>query len=445
MGTSAGATGLPTKTVAHDGTVTFYTYDAKGRETEKATFPASFATSTTKPALANATTVTSTQWHGTFNLPTKRAEPGKITAYTYSATTGNLTGQSETQTTDTTGAAKFTAAQATNTPIKSTGWSYNATSQLPTTIVERETAFGSTVAVQVGKLTYTHDALGNATSLKDLQVTPNLTATFSSYTKSGLLLAGADETGTSFTLTLDSRERLKTYQYGTSYTSQYTYLSWGGLSQTTSSDGDVLKYFYTPSQQLIRMEENGEVVYRVALNGSMHKFRDRLLALRRLPIQVVNSIVPQAHAVPLVIPFIVGAGEFVTCQALRAAATRAVPYMLMGIRAWGAAERVIAIGERDTSNADDKSDAIPIPAKPNQSQSCTCNCRARENKNRVSEKDCKNCQVVKFVIAQATASSCNEAQKLAKAEAKKTLGEQAKHDGCVCTDSKGNRIRTTGG
>jgi YD repeat-containing protein len=166
MGTSAGATGLPTKTVAHDGTVTFYTYDAKGRETEKATFPASFATSTTKPALANATTVTSTQWHGTFNLPTKRAEPNKITAYTYNATTGNLTGQSETQTTDAAGSAKFTATQAAGTPIKSTGWSYNA-QQLPTTIVERETAFGATTATETGRTTFTYNsANGNLTQAK---------------------------------------------------------------------------------------------------------------------------------------------------------------------------------------------------------------------------------------------------------------------------------------
>jgi hypothetical protein len=278
-----------------------------------------------------------------------------------------------------------------------------------------------------------------------VQVTPNLTASFSNYAPSGKLLAGTDEAGQSFTLSLDSRERLKTYKYGPTYTSQYVYLPWGGISEASSSDGEVLKYFYTSSQQLIRMEENGTVVYRVASSGLTHEFRDSLLALQRLPHQVVDTVIPRAHAIPLVIPFIVAAGEVVACQALRAAATRAVPYVLMGIRAWNAAERVIAIGERDTSNTEDKSDAIPIPAKPNQSQSCTCNCRARENKNRVADKECKNCQIVKFAIAQATATSCNEAQKLAKAEAKKALGEQAKHDGCVCTDSKGNRIRTTGG
>jgi YD repeat-containing protein len=169
----AGANGQPIKTVAHDGTVTFYTYDAKGRETEKATFPASYAGSSTRPALNLASSVISTQWHAAYNLPTKRAEPGKITAYTYAnanATTGmgagNLTGQSETITTDATGASKFTAVQAANTPIKSTGWSYSSTSSLPTTIVERETAFGATGAVEKNRNTFSYDSVnGNTTKV----------------------------------------------------------------------------------------------------------------------------------------------------------------------------------------------------------------------------------------------------------------------------------------
>ena len=48
------ASGNPVKTIAHDGTVTFYAYDAKGRQTERATFPSSYATATTRPALADA-------------------------------------------------------------------------------------------------------------------------------------------------------------------------------------------------------------------------------------------------------------------------------------------------------------------------------------------------------------------------------------------------------
>jgi YD repeat-containing protein len=102
------ANGNPTRQIAHDGSVTFIAYDSKGRETERAAFPASYSTAATRPALANATRVVSTQWHATFNLPTQVAEPNKTTANTYSSK-GMLTGTSWTATTDATGAAKFTA------------------------------------------------------------------------------------------------------------------------------------------------------------------------------------------------------------------------------------------------------------------------------------------------------------------------------------------------
>ena len=127
------ATGQPIKQIAHDGSVTFTTYDAKGRETERAMFPASFATATTRPALASAGKVVSTKWHATWNLPTQLAEPNKTTANTYNSK-GMLTGTSWTATTDATGAAKFSAVKTGST--YATGWSYSASS-LATTIVQK--------------------------------------------------------------------------------------------------------------------------------------------------------------------------------------------------------------------------------------------------------------------------------------------------------------------
>lgn len=100
------ASGNPIRQIAHDGTVTFIAYDAKARETERASFPASFSSAATRPALASATKVVSTKWHATFNLPTQVAEPNKVSANTYNAK-GMLTGQSWTATTDPTGAANL--------------------------------------------------------------------------------------------------------------------------------------------------------------------------------------------------------------------------------------------------------------------------------------------------------------------------------------------------
>jgi hypothetical protein len=134
----------PRANVAADGggttrDYTFTAYDSKGRETERATFAASFSSATTRPALSNASKVVSTKWHATFNLPTQVAEPNNLTTNTYNAK-GMPSGQSWTATTDATGAAKFNALKTGST--YATGWGYNANS-LATSIVTRETAAGA--------------------------------------------------------------------------------------------------------------------------------------------------------------------------------------------------------------------------------------------------------------------------------------------------------------
>jgi YD repeat-containing protein len=91
--TAYNPTGEVARRVDHDGRITFYTYDTKGRETERATFPAAYNSATTRPALSLAERVVSTKWHSTWNLPTQVAEPQKVTAYTY-GTGGRLTGES---------------------------------------------------------------------------------------------------------------------------------------------------------------------------------------------------------------------------------------------------------------------------------------------------------------------------------------------------------------
>ncbi|MGL4573589.1 MAG: hypothetical protein ACRCV9_02245 [Burkholderiaceae bacterium] len=255
------ASGNVTKRVEHDGTVNFFTYDAKGRETEKATFPASYATSATRPALNLATQVISTQWHATWNLPTKIAEPGKITAFTYAnanATTGmgagNLTGRSETQTTDATGAAKFTAAQAAGTPIKSTGWSYNTTSSLPTTIVERETAFGGTTAVEKGRWTLAHNNKGDPTKITD--VTNSKAVSLTSYDIAGRLLQSADENQVVAIFNYNARGLSTSVSYG-SQLSSFEYTQFGAIKKFKFGTGYEMEYFYDASQNFLSTTEAG--------------------------------------------------------------------------------------------------------------------------------------------------------------------------------------------
>ena len=152
------AKGLKIKHIQQDGRVIFYSYNAKGRITREATYPASLQSATTAPPLSQAESVSSTQWHGTWNLPLKTAEAYLITSYSYDGK-GNLLELIETPTSDTTGAKGFNATPSGDT--QATRWTYDA-KNLPTTIVE---LVGST---ETGRWDMTYNAAGDLTGITDV-------------------------------------------------------------------------------------------------------------------------------------------------------------------------------------------------------------------------------------------------------------------------------------
>ncbi|MEN0108857.1 MAG: hypothetical protein AAGC84_20890, partial [Pseudomonas sp.] len=152
------ASGLKTRELQHDGSVVFYQHNTRGLETERATFPPSFASASTRPALSNATSVVSTQWHATWNLPTQIAQPGQISSYGHDAS-GMLTGLSTVATTDTTGAAGFSATP--TGPVSTTQYAYNA-DRLNTGITE------FTDGVQTQRWNMAYNAMGDLISITDV-------------------------------------------------------------------------------------------------------------------------------------------------------------------------------------------------------------------------------------------------------------------------------------
>jgi YD repeat-containing protein len=231
---------------------TFTAYDTKGRATERATFPASFATATTRPALSNATKVVSTKWHASFNLPTQVAEPNKLTTNTYNAK-GMLTGTSWTATTDATGAAKFNALKSGST--YATGWGYNANS-LATSIVTRETAAGATVAVETQRYTMAYATNGDMTRLTDV-TNGNQVAQANSYDAHGRVLSAKELSGRSVAMTYTLRGLLATEAYGGAAPTTHQYNSIGMRTKTTTVHGDVTEYFYDAAQRVVDVKHNG--------------------------------------------------------------------------------------------------------------------------------------------------------------------------------------------
>jgi YD repeat-containing protein len=237
--------GNPTKQIAHDGSVTFFTYDARGRETERATFPSSHQSATTRPALGAATKVISTKWHATFNLPTQVAEPNKTTANTYNSK-GMLTGQSWTATTDATGAAKFSAVKTGST--YATGWGYSASS-LATTVVQKVDA------VEVRRWAVVYNALGDATKVTHTEAGTSTVANLTSSTAHGLLTQLSASNGAIARFTYNSRNQLATAQLP-DYGATMTYDARALLTEIRFSASSWLRIVYDQAGNPLRLEDS---------------------------------------------------------------------------------------------------------------------------------------------------------------------------------------------
>jgi YD repeat-containing protein len=234
--------GKPIRRQAHDGQVTYYQYDARGRETERAVYSTSFKATTTRPALNLASSVTSTQWHATWNLPMKVAEPGQITAYVYN-TAGSNTGLSTVQTTDATGVAKFNSVKIGST--LTTGWSYNA-SQLPTTVVEK------TDAAETNRWTLVYNAAGNLTKITDTTTAQSINLT-SDVAGRVIKLVGSNGAQASFTP--NARGQLVRAATPTK-TVDFIIDGRGLINEIKFNGGRWIKYSYNANQRLIQVMDN---------------------------------------------------------------------------------------------------------------------------------------------------------------------------------------------
>jgi hypothetical protein len=227
---------------------TFTAYERKGRQTERATFAASYSTATTRPALSNASKVVSTKWHATFALPTQVAEPNKLTTNTYNAK-GMLTGQSWTATTDATGAAKFNALKTGST--YATGWGYNANS-LNTTKVDKIDA------VEVARWTYQWNAAGVPIRVTDKDGKYTRVTALDAH---GRPTAGtANASDATFTTQYDPRGRMVRHSIGTDYIA-WRYGPTGNLIGVEASTGVRAEITYTPLGDLQTVQANGQLIY----------------------------------------------------------------------------------------------------------------------------------------------------------------------------------------
>ncbi len=187
--------------------------------TQTATYPAAYQTALTQPALNLANSVTSTVWHGTFNVPLHIAQAGKLRTNTYDAK-GNITAQSDTPTTDTTGAQGFAAVRAPNVNVTSQGWAYNAQG-LPTSITQSSTWYPAGIVTSAAPTTtvnakwaYSYNALGDTIAITDNTLatasTPaaSIPKTTLTYNAHGQLTRRADSNGAAASFVWNARGQM---------------------------------------------------------------------------------------------------------------------------------------------------------------------------------------------------------------------------------------------
>jgi YD repeat-containing protein len=216
----------------------------------------------------------STEWHATFRLPTRIAEPKRITSFVYNGDSGLTCGapgalcrKTIQGTSDANGSQGFSGVPV-GTPRV---WSYttNANGQVlsvdgPRTDVPDLTTYtyyandGSDLGKR-GAIASIANALGHTTQI-------------SSYDPHGNPLTIVDPNGLVTTLTYDPRQRLTSRTVGAETTS-YTYDGVGQLTRVTLPDASFLAYTYDAAHRLTAMTDTlgNRIAYTLDAMGNRTK------------------------------------------------------------------------------------------------------------------------------------------------------------------------------
>jgi YD repeat-containing protein len=212
-----------------------------------------------------------TEWHPTFRLVKRMAEPLRITSYVYNGdggvtcgTTGALCSKTVQATTDAAGAAGFGAAL-TGTP-RTWSYTYNANGQVLSMDGPRTDVADVT--------TYTYYANDDADMNKRGNVATIANAAgqatqITAYNAHGKLLTIVDPNGLTTTLAYDLRQRLTSRTVGGELTT-YTYDNAGQLTKVTLPDGSFLSYSYDAAHRLTGIQDNlsNRVAYTLDFGGN---------------------------------------------------------------------------------------------------------------------------------------------------------------------------------
>ena len=226
---------------------------------------------------SSVTRTITTEWHATWRLPLRRAEPKRITTYAYDSY-GNLTSRSVQATTDTAGTQGFSASPTGSPRLWTYAHTYypSITGLVSQTVVNgpRSDVPDTTTLVYdttTGELASITNAVGHVTS-------------FSNFDANGRARRITDPNGLITDLVYDARGRLVSRTTGGELTS-YEYDAVGQLIKLTAPDGSFVNYLYDPAHRLTQVQDNlgNKIVYALDALGN------RLSEERRDPVGTLVS------------------------------------------------------------------------------------------------------------------------------------------------------------
>lgn len=211
---------------------TRYSYDALGRETQRIE---GYGTADAK--------TTTTEWHPTWKLPLKVAEPGYFEYFSYDAS-GRLIGYVRYDTTDPNGSQGINVTPA--GPVSSTEWTYGPNG-LKSTTTERVDG------TKVGQWTYTYDGGGNLLTINDAA---GRTAQAIQYDAAGRMLEAVTLDGDHIRYQYDANGRPTSYEVN-GFLLKYEYDRIGFLTAVRGPDGTLYRdYTYDSAHRLIEIVDD---------------------------------------------------------------------------------------------------------------------------------------------------------------------------------------------
>jgi len=208
-----------------------YTYDTRGRETQRIE---GYGTADAK--------TTSTEWHSTWNLPLKIAAPGRVDYFSYDAK-GQVLTYGWYPTNNATGSQGLNAQPSGD--VTSTTWTYDANGLVATAVDK----LGDTVT---GQWTFTYDAQGNLASVTNMA---GQTGTAVQYDAAGRLLEAVDVNGSRIKYAYDTRGRMTDVDIDGIHT-RYEYDAVGQLVGVVGPFDLVTRYTYDAAHRLIQILDN---------------------------------------------------------------------------------------------------------------------------------------------------------------------------------------------